>query len=322
MLLTDVLLLQRIKGVGNRTLRALIDFCHDNQLNNILDLASHNLSDVPKIKKVAKPLIDFFASVDYETSRRACESSLYEWKKAKIDVLVYRSSEYPPQLMSLEDPPSLLFCKGNRDLLKSTKAIAVVGTRKNTMLGEKITRKTVEHFSSQGFCIVSGLALGIDAIAHRAALENNGRTLAVLVDLVTITPSNHRDLAGQILKQDGLLVSENPPGTKVIPALFAKRDRIQAGLAMAVFAIETTIDGGTMHAVRAAISLGRDVYVPNANSARYPDLGITAISGTQALVNDGQATSYTRDSYKQITQALVQLAASFEVGSKETGNLR
>lgn len=322
MLLTDVLLLQRIKGVGNSTLLALIEFYHANQLNNLLDLASFDLAKEPKLKRAANPLSDFFTSGDYEALRCDCESSLTEWKMAGIDVLVYRSAEYPAQLMSLDDPPALLFCKGNSDLIKSPKAIAVVGTRENTKLGEKITRKTVEYFSNEGFCIISGLALGIDAIAHRAALEHNGHTLAVLVDLVAIAPSNHRGLADQILKQGGLLVSENPPGTKIIPALFAKRDRIQAGLAMAVFAIETSVDGGTMHAVRAASSMGRNVYVPNVSSAGYPDLGIKAIRGTQALVSEGRATSYTRDSYEQIIHTLDQLVASFEVCSAESGILR
>ena len=98
-------------------------------------------------------------------------------------------------------------------------------------------------------------------------MDNQGRTVAVLVDLISIAPSNHRDLSEQILRQGGLLVSENPPGTKVIPALFAKRDRIQAGLALAVFAIETSIGGGTMHAVKAASSMGRKVFVPLASAA-------------------------------------------------------
>src|SRR5690606_34691301 len=196
---------------------------------------------------------------EYDVLKRDCEEALLKWKAAGIDVLVYGSARYPAQLMSLNDPPVLLFCKGNCDLLETSKSIAVVGTRHNTRLGEKIAHKTVEYFSKEGFCIVSGLALGIDAVAHRAALDNKGPTIAVLVDLLSIAPASHRDLADDIFRQSGLLVSENPPGTKVIPGLFAKRDRIQAGLALAVFAIETAVDGGTMHAVKAANSMGRNV---------------------------------------------------------------
>ena len=104
-----------------------------------------------------------------------------------------------------------------------------------------------------------------------------------------------------------------------IPALFAKRDRIQAGLAMAVFAIETSIDGGTMHAVKAARSMYREIFVPNASAAGYPDLGIQQISGTQELVKSGIAKPYTRETYVEISKALTQRAASFADTSKETG---
>jgi len=307
--ITDVLILQSLKGVGNRTLVKLIEFYRANNLKTIREI---DFTKVPKLNSsIAQAAADLLTGGEYDVLRLNCEKLLSTWRDAGINVLAYGSSDYPAQLSFLLDPPALLFCKGNCDLLKNPKSIAVVGTRNNTILGEKIAYKTVEHFSNEGFCIVSGLALGIDAIAHRAALDNQGCTVAVLVDLISIAPSNHRDLAEQILRQGGLLVSENPPGTKLIPALFAKRDRIQAGLAMAVFAIETAIDGGTMHAVKAASSMHRKVFVPNASAAGYPDLGIEQISGTQELVHSGVATPYTRDTYAEISQALTLAASSF-----------
>ena len=90
---------------------------------------------------------------------------------------------------------------------------------------------------------------------------------------------------------------------------------------MAVFAIETSINGGTMHAVKTALSIKRDVYVPDAVAAGYPDLGIRAISGTQALAVEGKAKPYTRDSYDQISHALDQLATSFEARPEERAKL-
>ena len=262
---TDVLVLQSVKGVGNRTLVKLIDFYLTNKLKTIREL---DFTKVPKLNSsIARAAKDLLTSCKYDALSLDFEKSLSKWSDVGIRVLAYGSRDYPIQLNSLPDPPALLFCKGNCDLIKNPKSIAVVGTRNNTRLGEKITYKTVEYFSKKGFCIVSSLALGIDAIAHHAALDNQGRTVAVPVDLISIAPSNHRDLSEQILRQGGLLVSENPPGTKVIPALFAKRDRIQAGLALAVFAIETSIGGGTMHAVKAASSMGRKVFVPLASAA-------------------------------------------------------
>ena len=314
MRLSDVLVLQNLKGVGNRTLIKLIDYYHTNNLKTIREL---DFTKVPRLNSlIARAAETLFTSGEYDVLSQDCDRSLSKWSKVGIHVLTYGSSDYPVQLNSLSDPPALLFCKGNHDLIRDPKSIAVVGTRNNTPLGEKIAYKTVEHFSKEGFCIVSGLALGIDAVAHHSALDHRGKTVAVLVDLISISPSNHRDLAEQILRQGGLLVSENPPGTQVIPALFAKRDRIQAGLALAVFAIETSIDGGTMHAVKAASIMHRKVFVPKASAAGYPDLGIEQISGTQKLVNSGVATPYTRETYAEISQALNLLADTL----RKTGN--
>src|SRR5690606_2385561 len=114
----------------------------------------------------------------------------------------------------------------------------------------QIARRTVEHFVKNDFVIVSGLALGIDSVAHEATLKNLGKTIAVLVDVARISPAINRGLAHEIIESGGLLVAEHPPETRAIPAFFAKRDRIQSGLSLAVFAIETSVDGGTMHAVR------------------------------------------------------------------------
>ena len=308
----DVLVLHRIKGVGNVAQLALIKCYKDNRLNSLEELLGLVLNQTPTLKRAVKLLQDFFSNNHYLPTKVECENDLEKWSSAGITVVPYGSGDYPIQLQELDDSPALLFCKGNLNLLSSPKSITVVGTRENTKLGEKIACKTVEYFSHADFCIVSGLALGIDAIAHRAALESDGTTIAVIVDLVNVSPSNNRDLAEQILKQNGLLVSENPPGTRAVPGLFAKRDRIQAGLGMAIFAIETSVDGGTMHAVNTANSIKRDVYVPDAVAAGYSNLGVKAISGTQWLVSKGKAKPYTRDSYDQISHALKQLVTSFE----------
>jgi len=317
----DVLVLHRIKGVGNVAQLALIKCYKDNRLNSLEELLGLVLNQTPTLKRAVKLLQDFFSNNHYLPTKVECENDLEKWSSAGITVVAYGSGDYPIQLEDLDDPPALLFCKGNLNLLSSPKSITVVGTRENTKLGEKIACKTVEYFSHADFCIVSGLALGIDAIAHRAALESDGTTIAVIVDLVNVSPSNNRDLAEQILKQNGLLVSENPPGTRAVPGLFVKRDRIQAGLGMAIFAIETSVDGGTMHAVNTANSIKRDVYVPDAVAAGYSNLGVKAISGTQWLVSKGKAKPYTRDSYDQISHALKQLVTSFEAKANEKASL-
>lgn len=300
----DSLVISKIKGIGNKSQVALFDFCKSNSIGSIEDLRSFDLNHIPALKRSVKPLTSFFENEEYLTSREDVRSLLSEWQNTGVEVITYGSPQYPNQLTELEDPPAFLYCRGNISLLTNLKSIAVVGTRENTRIGELIASKTVSHFVSQDYCVVSGLAIGIDTIAHQATLDSSGKTIAVLVDIEKVSPAKNKGLADQILEQGGLLVAENPPGTNVIPALFAKRDRIQSGLSLAVFAIETSIDGGTMHAVKTANKLGRNVYVPNAVAAGYADLSDKPISGTQMLVEEGRAIEYTRDSYIQIQKDL------------------
>ena len=125
-------------------------------------------------------------------------------------------------------------------------------------------------------------------------------TIAGVVDVEDISPSTNKALASEILESGGVLVSENEPGTAPIGPLFAKRDRIQAGLSAAMFAIETSSSGGTMHAVRASRSIQRTVYVPDPIAAGYDDPSMPCIEGTQQLIRENIAEPYTKYSYGQI----------------------
>lgn len=309
--LVDALVLRSLPRVGDDSVIKILNFSIDNGLHSLEELSEINISTI-QLRTVPPALKELLETNDFESVRAEIEHERISWEAQEIVPIVLGSTRYPKQLLSLRKPPPFLFCKGNLDLLKHKSSIAVVGTRDNTLKGQQITRKTVEAFSKRGFSIVSGLALGIDAIAHRVAIDSNAPTIAVLVDLVSISPSTNRSLADEIIQQGGLWVAENPPGTKAIPAFFAKRDRIQAGLSTAVFAIETSIDGGTMHAVNAALEMRRPVFVPDAVAAGYSDLSIKAISGTQMLVNSRKAVAYTRGSYSDIFAQLEKVADHFD----------
>jgi DNA processing protein len=306
----DALVVYKIKGIGNKSQVALFEFCRANNISSFEDLRSFDLNLLAPLKRVAKPLLSFLDSDDYLLIRDEVSGLLEKWSALSIEIIIYGSTEYPTQLTELDDPPAFLFCKGDKTLLTDLKSIAVIGTRENTRVGKLIATKTVGNFVSNGYCVVSGLAIGIDTIAHQATIDNSGKTIAVLVDIEKVSPAKNKDLANLILESGGLLLSENPPNTNVIPAFFVKRDRIQAGLSLAVFAIETSIDGGTMHAVKTANDLGRNVYVPNAVAAGYSDLSDKRIAGTQMLAESGRAISYTKDSYLQIQDDLEGLLNS------------
>ena len=314
--IVDTLVLQGLQGVGARSLCKILEFSKEVGFGTLEELAEFDTKQIP-LRVVPKFLIELLSEADFEHVRASAEHQIEQWALEGIHLIQIYSDQYPSQLLALEDPPPVLYCKGNLALLKQTRSIAVIGTRNNTPLGGTITRQTVKALQPRGFSVVSGLAIGIDTIAHRSALDLGVPTIAVLVDLAKIAPSQNRGLADEILANDGLLIAENKPGTQAIPALFAKRDRIQAGLAAGVFAIETDIKGGTMHAVSAAAKMGRPVYVPDPVAARYEDLTEMAIQGTQLLVRDNRARYYTSDSYAAMFEELEVIARGLRMGGDE-----
>ena len=303
--ITDALTLSRVKGLGNKSLYAVLKASLTHGINTIEQLAANpTIANAVGARtwKLVQSLVA--EAAELQSLRAQCTSDLDTWGQEGIEVFTLIDEFYPSQLFSLSDPPALLFCRGNLDLLKATKAIAVIGTRNNTSLGKLITERTVKHFVDLGFSIVSGLALGIDAIAHQATLDNDGKTVAVLVDVLKVSPSQNRELANQILINGGLLISENPPGTSIVPALFVKRDRIQAGLSLATFAIETSSNGGTMHAVKSTLAMGRKVYVPDVAHAGYSDTDAPQIEGIKKLIESGEGAAYSKSQYALIIEEL------------------
>ncbi len=207
--------------------------------------------------------------------------------------------DYPKQLMRLESPPLLLFVRGPAHLLAHRGMAAVIGTREPSELGIKINEMTTAALCAKNMPIVSGLALGHDTIAHQGALRASIPTIAVLPDIKNITPSVNTELASKILEAGGVLVSENTPGSRLSKGDFIKRDRIQSGLCQSVFCIESSITGGSMHAVHAAQRMSIPVYVPDYRpyiTKGIIDSNTPTIAGICQLIEDGMAVPYTRRS--------------------------
>lgn len=175
--------------------------------------------------------------------------------------------EYPRLLWEIPSPPPLLYYQGKVNLLENEGkifAIALVGTRNPTDHGQRWTHRLAQTLSQHGFTLVSGMAAGIDAIAHQSALRAGGRTLAVLgTGIDQIYPPNHRALYHQI-QQQGLLLSEYPAGTLPNRVNFPARNRIIAGLTRATLVLEAPEKSGSLITARYANEFGRDVYtLPN-----------------------------------------------------------
>jgi DNA processing protein len=166
---------------------------------------------------------------------------------------------YPKALLEIADPPPFLYAKGNLRLLNQAN-IAIVGSRSASVQGEKNAEAFAHDLCGYGLCIVSGLALGIDAAAHRGALKANGATIAVVgTGLDIVYPAKHRDLAHQIVER-GLIISEFSLGTPSKPQNFPKRNRIISGLSLGCLVVEANLQSGSQITARMAAEQGREVF--------------------------------------------------------------
>jgi DNA processing protein len=166
---------------------------------------------------------------------------------------------YPELLKATQVPPKLLFLQGRSELLHRPQ-LAIVGSRNPTTTGNEWARHFARELAALGWVITSGLAQGIDGVAHNGALEAKGQTIAVLgTGLKRIYPKRHQRLSEEIL-QTGLLISEYPPSTPPLPQYFPARNRIISGLSVGVLVIEATLQSGSLITARFALQEGRQVY--------------------------------------------------------------
>lgn len=194
-------------------------------------------------------------------------------------------NKWPKRLVEIPDVPEKLYIRG-RQLPDSARYLAVVGSRKYTKYGKSICEKLIEGLAGSDICIVSGLALGIDAIAHKAALSAGLPCVAVPgsgLDESVLYPRTNRPLAKNILEAGGTLLSEFESNFKATPWSFPQRNRIMAGLSHAVLIIEATDKSGTLITARLATEYNRDVFaVPGS-------LKSASSAGPHALIRDGAA---------------------------------
>lgn len=187
------------------------------------------------------------------------EQELVFLDKHHIQPLFLTDKVYPQRLLHCYDPPSLLYYRGNADL-NGSRIVSVIGTRNHTEYGKQVTEELIRSLQSQHVLIISGLAFGIDAIAHKIALQEGLYTIGVLAHgMDSLYPVQHRSLAKEMLKQGGLL-TEFRQNTKPDKHNFPKRNRIVAGMADATIVIETAVKGGSMITAELAHTYNRDVF--------------------------------------------------------------
>src|SRR3989344_4586693 len=258
-------------GVGTATFNFLLH--RFKTLKHFLDADSAEIKKLKIDAKTKDSILEFRANVDPKIYLNA----VYE-KGIKVLSLVDR--DYPANLRQISDAPHVIYFRGML-IPADDLAIAVVGSRNATAYGRQVTEMFVSSLVMSGLVIVSGLARGIDAIAHRAALAAGGRTIAVLgsgVDM--IYPPENRELAEKIVK-NGALVSEFPLGFPSVPSNFPARNRIISGLSLGVLVTEAAVDSGSLITAGQAAEQGREVFaVPG------PIFGKIS-RGTNNLIKEG-----------------------------------
>ncbi|CAC96544.1 TPA: DNA-processing protein DprA [Listeria innocua] len=206
------------------------------------------------------------------------EAAIYSPEEASVVCIL--DENYPELLKEIYEAPPLLFYKGNLDLLKK-QAIAIVGTRRMSEYGRKACASLAAELSNHGFAIVSGLALGIDAEAHKASLRNSGATIAVLGSGVNkIYPRTNELLAKEVITQ-GLLLSEYLPNEEARRWYFPERNRIISGLALGTVIIEAAERSGSLITADFALEQNRQVFAVPGN------IYIDTWRGTNRLIQEG-----------------------------------
>lgn len=191
------------------------------------------------------------------------EREMIRLGKKDIWIMTQWHDDYPKLLKNINDPPICVFGKGDRNSidLNNETCIGIVGARKNTPYGQYVAEELGKACAAAGLVIVSGMASGIDTISHKAAIEKQARTIAVLGTAIdVIYPSENKELHDQILKEYGIIISEYPPGYITGPGMFVLRNRIIVGLSKAIIVVEGGKHSGTLTTARYAAENGRDVY--------------------------------------------------------------
>jgi len=211
-------------------------------------------------------------------------------RDADVKIVPFFDSGYSRLLQEIPDFPVILYCRGNLGLFSDKYPLAVVGARRATPYGLSYSKKVARHLAEGGATIISGLALGIDAEAHRGALEAGGKTIAVLGTAIDeIYPSAHTNLAAEIIKKDGLIVSEYPPGYPTFRVNFPFRNRIIAGLSRAVLVTEAAEKSGALITARLAADYNREVFALPADPEKVSH------RGTNQLIQSGAHCALSAD---------------------------
>ena len=261
-----------VPGIGSGRFQKILR--HVSSPERLLGYQPRDWLQIPGIgRQIAEQLSNRFQEIRLESLLQQCDAH-------DVGICLLGDCDYPSQLAEIHDPPPVLFWQGKPSLLGQP-AIAVVGARRSTRYGDSMARSLVSDLIRTDLAVVSGMARGIDRVAHEVALERGGATLAVIASgHGVVYPPEHHRLYGEIAC-NGLVISEHPPGTEIKSRHFPQRNRIIAGLSLGVIVVEAAERSGALITVRHALEQNREVFaVPGR-------VGDPASKGCLNLIRDG-----------------------------------
>ena len=274
------LALTLLPGIGPQLTRQLMSY--GGAAKNVLMMPPGKLRHIPG---VGAATVAILTGKDREAAFRKAEADLKKAEKDGVEIIFYTSKRFPSRLKQIADAPAILYYQGTADL-NAPKVVALVGTRQATDYGREQTERIIKGLLPHRPLVVSGLAYGIDIMAHRAALQEGLETVGVMATgLDIIYPAAHRKTAEKMREQGGLL-TEFPFGTPPDRYNFPARNRIIAGLSDGTVVVEAAIKGGALITAELALSYDRDVLAVPGN------LSSAASAGCNALIRDNKAALY------------------------------
>lgn len=262
-----------IPGVGTQRVRAML--ARFGTLSEAWRATRTDLAEAGLDARTVRQIADERGNIDPDA----------EWarlEQEKVQALTWDDPAYPPRLREIADPPPVLYARGELSP-KDDLSVAVVGTRRPTPYGRQVAEEMSHQLASRRITVVSGLARGVDGVAHRAAISAGGRTLAVLAcGLDMVYPPEHKKLAAEIAEH-GALLSEQPLGVQPRGDFFPRRNRILSGMSLGVLVVEGDVKSGALITANLANDQGREVFcVPGS-------IYSTQSRGTNLKIQRGEA---------------------------------
>lgn len=257
------------EGIGGVKLRRLL-----NHFGDVSAILSASLDDLQIVKGIHEALAHQIRAIQLDK----LADDIQRWQSAQIHIITWESPEYPQLLLAIPDAPPTLFMMGNPSIWKGQQLYAIVGTRTPARSIRDKTIRLSHDITQKGHIVLSGLAEGVDTAAHLGTfVDKNGRTIAILGSgLCHIYPKHNRALADAILERDGALIAEVAPDSQVSAWGLVGRNRIITAMSEVVIVMQTSLEGGAMHAVKFARQQNKPIYADN-NPA----------TGNQAILADG-----------------------------------